>query len=87
MNREDAMMYSYHNRIKQRVAAGELEDHYYTDNYPNIGAALVLVFNTPPYQRPIRPHKFALYEKIIGGVKYAADNPADKGRPRDQETR
>lgn len=36
-------MYPYHNRIKQRIRAGELQGHYFTDNYPGIGTALVLV--------------------------------------------
>lgn len=27
-------MYPYHNRIKQRIRAGELQGHYFTDNYP-----------------------------------------------------
>lgn len=45
-------MYPYHNRIKQRIQAGELVTYYYTDSYPRIGQALVLVFNTAPYLRP-----------------------------------
>lgn len=54
-------MYSYHNRIKQRIANGEL-----------IGAekgdgefAIVLLFSTPPYRRPIRPHALWRYEDIL----------------------
>ena len=62
-------MYPYHNRIKQRIRAGELLDHYYTENYPRIGKALVLVFSTPPMFRPIRPHRWAVYESILKGVK------------------
>lgn len=63
-------MYPYHNRIKQRIRAGELLDHYYTDNYPRIGKALVLVFSTPTMFRPIRPHRWAEYESILTeGVK------------------
>jgi len=61
------MHYSYHNRLKQRIRAGELIDHYFTDSYPKIGKALVLVFNSPPFLRPIRPHRFEEYKKIIGG--------------------
>ena len=60
-------MYPYHNRIKQRIIAGELVDHYYDDNYPGIGPALVLVFSTYPFKRPIRPHKWEEYKKILGG--------------------
>lgn len=58
-------MYSYHNRIKQRIKNGELIDHYFTDNYPGIGEALVLVFNGPPFLRPIRPHKYHEYKEVI----------------------
>lgn len=60
-------MYPYHNRIKQRIANGELVDHFYTDDYPRIGKALVLVFRTEPMFRPVRPHKWDEYEKILGG--------------------
>ena len=58
-------MYSYHNRIKQRIRDGELVSHYKTDNYPGIGQALVLVFNKPPFLRPIRPHKWDEYKEVI----------------------
>lgn len=58
-------MYPYHNRIKQRINNGELVEHYFTESYPRIGEALVLVFNTPPFLRPIRPHKWAEYEEVI----------------------
>lgn len=58
-------MYPYHNRIKQRIQDGELVTHYYTDSYPRIGQALVLVFNTDPYTRPIRPHRWMEYQKIL----------------------
>lgn len=58
-------MYSYHNRIKQRINNGELIDHYFTDDYPGIGEALVLVFDTVPPIRPIRPHKWDEYSDII----------------------
>lgn len=58
-------MYSYHNRIKQRINNGELVDHYFTENYPRIGEALVLVFNTEPFFRPIRPHKYVEYVDIL----------------------
>lgn len=60
-------MYSYHNRIKQRINNDELIDHYFTDDYPGIGKALVLVFDTFPPVRPIRPHKWDEYLNIIPG--------------------
>ena len=59
------MTYSYHNRIKQRIRSGELVDHYWTDNYPRIGRALVLVFSTEPFLRPIRPYRWKEYEGVI----------------------
>ena len=59
------MHYSYHNRIKQRIRNGELVDSYYTDSYPRIGEALVLVFNTIPHLRPIRPYRIKEYEEVI----------------------
>lgn len=60
-------MYPYHNKIKQRINNGELVSHYFTENYPRIGKALVLVFNTYPFERPIRPHKWDLYSSILKG--------------------
>lgn len=59
-------LYSYHNRIKQRIKNGELVDHYFTQNYPGIGEALVLVFKTSPFLRPVRPHKYFEYKEVIG---------------------
>lgn len=51
-------MYPYHSCVKQRIKAGELTDYYFTDNWPNIGNALVLVFSTEPFFRPVRPHRW-----------------------------
>lgn len=61
-------MYPYHNRIRQRIQAGELVTHYYTNKYPRIGPAMVLVFNTAPYLRPIRTHRWQEYENIIKNI-------------------
>lgn len=58
-------MYSYHNRIRQRINEGELAGYYFTDDYPKIGKALVLVFNTAQMKRPIRPHKWAQYADVL----------------------
>ena len=58
-------MYPYHNKIKQRIRNGELLTSYKADNYPGIGPALVLVFSTPPFRRPIRPHRWPEYEAIL----------------------
>lgn len=59
-------MYPYHNKIKQRIAAGELIGHEWRTDYPNIGECLVLKFSTPPFLRPIRPHRYAEYLPLIG---------------------
>ena len=64
-------MYPYHNRIKQRIRAGELQGFYFTDSYPRIGTALVLVFSTAPVLRPIRPHRWSEYEKIWKGGNFS----------------
>lgn len=61
-------MYPYHNRIKQRIKNGELQDFKFVSEYKNIGECLLLFFSTEPYIRPIRPHKYAEYEALIQGV-------------------
>lgn len=58
-------MYPYHNCIRQRINNGELVDAYFADNYTNIGKCLVLVFETTPIFRPIRPHAYSKYQDVI----------------------
>lgn len=58
-------MYPYHNRIKQRIKNGELIGYEYTKNYQSIGECLLLYFNTHPFVRPIRPHKYHEYVDIL----------------------
>ena len=58
-------MYPYHNRIRQRINNGELVDYYLTNSYPRIGKDLVLVFNTAPFLRPIRPHRWPDYVDVL----------------------
>lgn len=58
-------MYPYHNRIKQRIKNGELVGYDFVDNYKDIGECLLLYFSTPPFERPIRPHKYYEYADII----------------------
>ncbi len=58
-------MYPYHNRIKQRIKNGELIGYRLIDDYPNIGECLVLEFRTPPFFRPIRPHKYHEYAALL----------------------
>ena len=57
-------MYSYHNRIKQRILNGEfigIEDSDKED------FAFVLLFNTYPFTRPIRHHAIDKYEYLLKG--------------------
>jgi hypothetical protein len=58
-------MYPYHNEIKRRIANKELDSYEYVEKYPRIGQALVLTFNTKPYLRPIRPHRYTEYDEIL----------------------
>lgn len=58
-------MYPYHNLIKKRIKNGELVDFEYVENYKNIGKCLLLHFKTPPFERPIRPHKYFEYEQLL----------------------
>lgn len=58
-------MYPYHNRIKQRIKNGELIGYEYVDHYRDIGECLLLHFNTPPFERPVRPHKYREYTDLL----------------------
>lgn len=58
-------MYPYHNRIKQRIRNGELVGFRFVDDYKNIGECLFLHFSTPPFIRPIRPHKYDEYIELL----------------------
>lgn len=58
-------MYPYHNRIKQRIKNGELIGFEFAEDYPEIGRCLILKFSTPPFVRPIRPHKYGDYMQIL----------------------
>ncbi len=58
-------MYPYHNSIKKRIRNGELIGYEYVENYKNIGKCLLLYFCTPPFERPIRPHKYHEYSDIL----------------------
>ena len=58
-------MYSYHNTIKHRIKNGELIGYKYVDNYKNIGECLLLLFNTYPFERPIRPYRYDEYREIL----------------------
>ena len=58
-------MYPYHNKIKQRIRNGELVGYEFVQEYPGIGEALVLKFNTEPFERPIRPNRYAEYVDVF----------------------
>jgi hypothetical protein len=58
-------MYSYHNRIKQRINNGELISFEYVEKYKSISPCLLLHFNTEPIVRPIREHRFEQYENLL----------------------
>lgn len=62
-------MYPYHNKIKSRIAQGELVKYEYVDRYKNISPCLLLYFSTEPYVRPIREHRFEEYEAIFKNQK------------------
>lgn len=54
-------MYPYHNRIKQRIANGELVGI----EQGNGEFAIVFVFSTYPFTRPIREHSLWRYTDIL----------------------
>ncbi len=60
-------MYPYHNKIKQRMANGELIGYEYLDAYKSISPCLLLHFETEPKTRPIRSHRFEAYELLLRG--------------------
>jgi len=60
-------MYPYHNKIKQRIANGELVHYEYLNAYKGISPCLLLHFETEPLTRPIRAHRFEEYEVILNG--------------------
>ena len=61
-------MYPYHNKIKQRIKNNELVRYEYVKEYNNISPCLLLHFDTEPYTRPIREHRFKEYEKLLQDV-------------------
>ena len=58
-------MYSYHNRIKQRINNDELIRYEYVEKYKDISPCLLLYFNTEPSVRPIREHRFLEYQEFL----------------------
>ena len=79
-------MYPYHNKIKQRIKNGELIGFEFAQEWPKIGSCLVLRFNTQPFLKPIRPHRYAEYAPLLSewaqeqfGAEQAEEEK--KGRP------
>lgn len=66
-------MYPYHNKIRQRIRNGELTGYEFVDNYKETGECLLLYFNTPPFVRPVRPHKYYLYTDLIKNFDETSD--------------
>lgn len=66
-------MYPYHNKIKQRVKNKELVRYEYVEKYKQITPCLLLYFNTEPFIRPIREHRFREYEEFFGGINWATE--------------
>ena len=62
-------MYPYHNKIKSRIKNGEFLKFEYVEKYKNISPCLLLYFNTEPYVRPIREHRFEEYELFFKSLK------------------
>lgn len=67
-------MYPYHNKIKSRIKKGELIYWEYCENYNKVGECILLHFNTVPFVRPIRPHRYVEYMGVLegypqGGIK------------------
>ena len=61
-------MYPYHNKIKQRIKNGELIKYEYVATYNDIAPCLLLYFNTEPYIRPIREHRFKEYKVFLSDL-------------------
>ena len=58
-------MYPYHNQIKSRIANNELFKYEFVEKYKNILPCLLLYFNSEPFVRPIREHRFEEYDKLF----------------------
>lgn len=66
-------MYPYHNRCIQRIRNGELvgiEDG--TGEY-----AVVLIFSTPPYRRPIKAYSLYRYEKVFADMGWTLEKQSN----------
>ncbi len=71
-------MYPYHNKIKQRIRAGDLIGVEKRDDYPGIGPCIVLQFSSYPPLRPIRPHRYAEYAPILAPYTNILNDEGDE---------
>ena len=67
-------MYPYHNKIKARIANNELVRYEYVEKYKTIIPCMLLHFNTEPFIRPIREHRFEEYENIFKEMSKTKNN-------------
>ncbi len=67
-------MYPYHNKIKQRIRNRELIRYEYLVKYKSISPCLLLHFETKPFTRPIREHRFKKYEDIFNNIQLMEGN-------------
>jgi len=58
-------VYPYHNKIKSRIKSQELVRYEYVERYKKISPCLLLHFDTEPFVRPIREHRFEEYEAFF----------------------
>ena len=61
-------MYTYHNKIKQRIKNNELTRYEFVHKYNSISPCLLLHFSTEPNIKPIREHRFQEYEELLNNI-------------------
>ena len=66
-------MYSYHGRIRQRIKNGELRGIIKGDGE----FAIILLFNTYPFTRPIRERALYRYEAELSADLRQNESPKD----------
>ena len=59
------MYHNYHGTIKQRINNKELISFEFVKEYNKIKPCLLLYFNTFPYVKPIREHRFEEYKELL----------------------
>ncbi len=64
-----SVLYSYHNTIKKRIKNGELAGFEFVNDYKGEGERLLLYFSSPPFVRPVRPHRYGEYMALIDSLR------------------